>query len=344
VRLYPDYGLFLTGQGYTREARYCFYEFPFNHFMLVGHDQFTTMKNKVFDGVEYAVSLDFDSRILADILSLSPPSIANCVRAELGRDPSNTQIIQLSETLALGVEATLGKLQRGLHDEFVPFVIHRVFSVQVLEGEWSELKQIPLGEVKPTPSNAAVDEQAPFMHIVVRRSDVESCMIEPTLKPLQLLNSDPETSLRFQNNVTLSFQGYDQDSRELFQIEEVRKFVERLNATWYFWFFFMTKDVDISPLAAITLSLCRYKRSRAGRSRPVVADAKRLFKYHFTALRYVCKTCNLSDEQTESAVQDVIDYFMRVDFVSGCDTPQLAVDSAKTGTVLRYQMDGIGEG
>ena len=211
-----------------------------------------------------------------------------------------------------------------------------ILGLRQILGRMSETRAKTTNESLP-PANLV--EAAPLLHIVVRRSELKRCMIEPTLKALQFFNGDPAKALRYKNNVTLSFQGYDEDPRALFQIEEVRQFVERLNAAWYFWFFFMTKDVDISPLAAITLCLCRYKRSRAGRFRPMVADAKGLYKYHFTALRFICKTCDLSVEQTESAVQEVIDYFMKVDFVSGCDTPQLALDSAKTGTILRYQMD-----
>ena len=159
---------------------------------------------------------------------------------------------------------------------------------------------------------------------------------EPTLSVLQLLTSDPEAGLRYKNNVTLSFQGYDQDPRGLFQIEEIRHFVESLNAKWYMWFFFMTKDVAISPLAVITLCLCRYRKSPFGLFIPVKEDLKRFCWYHFGALRAVCKLYNLSDELTETAVNEVIDYSMRVGFVTGCDTPQLAIDSAKAGTLIQY--------
>jgi hypothetical protein len=189
------------------------------------------------------------------------------------------------------------------------------------EGQYHELIVSETNVESMLP--AILNDTAPFMHLVARRHEVEKCTIEPTLSVLQLLSSDPETALRHKNNVTLSFQGYEQDPRALFQIEEVRQFVESLNSKWCMWLFFMTKDVNISPLAAITLCSCRYKRSRAGRFRPVVTDSKGLFKHHFTALRFICKTCNLSDEQIESAVEEVIDYFMKVDFVSGCDTPQL---------------------
>ena len=134
MRIYPDYGLLLLGQGCTREARHFFYDFPVDRIVVVGPDQFTTMKNKVINGVEYAISLDFDFRILTDILSLCPPSVVNCVKAELSRDSGSPRIIQISNPVALDVETTLGQLQRGLHNEFVPFVIARVFAVPALGG------------------------------------------------------------------------------------------------------------------------------------------------------------------------------------------------------------------
>lgn len=133
MRLYPDYGLFLLRQGYTRELRQFFYDFPLDHITVIGPGQFTTMKNRVCGGVEYATSLDFDSRILADILNLSPPSVMDLVMEELSRDPISARTIQIPQALTLGVEGTLGQLQSGLHDEFVPVVIARVFGVQVLE-------------------------------------------------------------------------------------------------------------------------------------------------------------------------------------------------------------------
>ena len=57
----------------------------------------------------------------------------------------------------------------------------------------------------------------------------------------------------------------------------------------------------------------------------------------------VCKSNNLSSEQTESAVNEVIDYLMKIGFVTGCDTPQLAVDSAKPELFSGTRSARIGE-
>lgn len=176
-----------------------------------------------------------------------------------------------------------------------------------------------------------------YKHVIVRRSDIERCSIEPTLTALEDLFGDDTTARRFQNRVTVSFQGYDDDPRGLFQIAEVCRFVKELDKKWWYaWFFFMTKDVHISPLAVIALCLCGYTRSPLGLFIPNLEDSKQFFSYHFSGLRGFCQVNNLSEEETESAVQEVVDYFMKVGFVEGCDSPQLALDSAKTGTITRY--------
>src|SRR6267143_3736265 len=186
-----------------------------------------------------------------------------------------------------------------------------------------------MSDEHPNSPTGSVD--SPFMHIVVRRREVETCAIEPTLKALQVLVSDEATALRFQNNVALSFQGYDDDPRGLFQINEVCNFVRKLNGQWYAWFFFMTRDLNVSPLAVIALCCCRYTTSPVGSFIPQIEDLKKFLWFQFGAFRGYCKVYSLSQEQTHAEVREVIDYFTKVGFVAGCDLPRLDIDSAKTG-------------
>jgi hypothetical protein len=175
---------------------------------------------------------------------------------------------------------------------------------------------------------------SPFMHMIVRRREVETCDVEPTLKVLQFLLSDNETALRFQNHVALSFQGYDDDPRGLFQIVEVCEFVRNLNGKWCAWFFFMTKDLNVSPLAVIALCCCRYTVSPMRLFIPQIDDLKKFLWDQFGALRGYCGGYNLPQERTEAEVQAVIDYLTKVGFVGGCDLPRLDIDSAKTGKMI----------
>ena len=190
-----------------------------------------------------------------------------------------------------------------------------------------------------TKSNRDPKEETPFMHIVVRRTDVEKCNIDVTLQALSVLVEDRETALRFKGNVGVSFQGYDDDPRGVFEILEVREFVAKLNEKWYSWFFFMTKDMVISPLSVIALCLCRYTRSSFGLFIPVVRDLREFLWFHFGALRGLCEIYDLPKEETEDAVNEVLDYLVKVGFVEGCDSPQLAIASGKTCTVIRCIKD-----
>jgi hypothetical protein len=133
-RLAPDYGLFLLNEGYSRDVGLNFYDFPFHYVGVLELGRFTTTRNLMRGGIEYAVSLDFDTEILAEILALCPEPVADCVMGELENDPSGPSTIKLPEPLAIGLEATLGQLQFGDGEKFVPLVIKRVLSVAKLNG------------------------------------------------------------------------------------------------------------------------------------------------------------------------------------------------------------------
>jgi hypothetical protein len=175
------------------------------------------------------------------------------------------------------------------------------------------------------------------MHIVIPRRAIEAGDLTQTLRALTVLNNDRETALRFQNNVILSFQGYDDDSLGVFQFKSVCNFVRKLNEKWYAWFFFMTKDVEFSPLAVIALCCCpRLTKLPSGTCVPPKDELTKFLTFQFTALRYFCETFGLTPERTEAEVQGVIDYFMKIGWVGGCDTAHLSVHSAKTERWVRF--------
>ena len=45
-----------------------------------------------------------------------------------------------------------------------------------------------------------------------------------------------------EENIDLAFAGYDEDARELYEIDEVRSFVLKLDEGFPYWFFFMSKS------------------------------------------------------------------------------------------------------
>lgn len=77
--------------------------------------------------------------------------------------------------------------------------------------------------------------------VVVSRDDVEKEDVTPTLNVLKRLLENVRIVRHYRNKVDLGFHGYDEDPRELDEIEEVRRFIAMLDACFPYWLYFLTK-------------------------------------------------------------------------------------------------------
>jgi len=75
---------------------------------------------------------------------------------------------------------------------------------------------------------------ADSVSVVIDRKDVEGSNVGPTFAILKRLLQDRQTVEGFRGRLDLGFHGYDDDSRELHEIEEVRRFVAELDKKFPF--------------------------------------------------------------------------------------------------------------
>jgi len=92
-----------------------------------------------------------------------------------------------------------------------------------------------------------------YLEVIISREEVEAKDFSKVLGVLKSLLATPEKAKQFKENVDLSFSGYDQDTRELFEIPEVRHFVFNLDEEFPLWLYFLTKF----GLGLQCLFLCR---------------------------------------------------------------------------------------
>jgi hypothetical protein len=119
----PDYGLMLSRSGF-RGVRQYFYGVPVTHLSVSAPGLFTFLVNRMHDGVEYALSLDFDAHCVADLLSKAEGHMAE-LTLQVNRTPLG-QTVEFERPIVADIEATLGELQRTDKDEFVPLVVSGV--------------------------------------------------------------------------------------------------------------------------------------------------------------------------------------------------------------------------
>ena len=75
----PDYGLALLRSGVHRDFQSFFYTLHLDHITGVAPNEFTTLLTVSLDGVEHALSLDFNRDMLNDILEAASPALSALV-------------------------------------------------------------------------------------------------------------------------------------------------------------------------------------------------------------------------------------------------------------------------
>jgi hypothetical protein len=89
------------------------------------------------------------------------------------------------------------------------------------------------------------------------RAEVEAGDVVHASAMLQKLLK-PENAKRLKGRLVFRIRGYDDDPRELFEVPEVRTWMEELDCEFPYWFYFM----DLGPhstLGFVAFSLCRWE-------------------------------------------------------------------------------------
>src|SRR5438093_866310 len=82
--------------------------------------------------------------------------------------------------------------------------------------------------------------------------------------------------------LALAFHGYDTDSRELWQVPEVRVFVRALDEAFPYWFYLL--DLSSDCLKMIAFCLCRVTTPMRGATAINPADFQVFLERHFKAM------------------------------------------------------------
>lgn len=111
--------------------------------------------------------------------------------------------------------------------------------------------------------------ESPYIHFIIDRPEV---IAQETIRPREFfdrLRSTKELTYHCQGKVEISFHGYDYDRRELFEIEEVRKFVPQLCAALPELLFFIRTQQPTHALRALALCHSKVKWMHGRSSRKV---------------------------------------------------------------------------
>jgi hypothetical protein len=140
----------------------------------------------------------------------------------------------------------------------------------------------------------------------VSRKQVEDCDIDDLLKSLSVYLKNKENVIKGREKTAISFSGYDDDPRELYEIPEVRKYVSALDAAFPYLFYFCS--LSYPTLRVFAMCTCKVTKVAGG----VIFDQKDLqnfLLYHIQYLNELCSTYNLGEAIANQVTDEVLSYF-----------------------------------
>ena len=122
----------------------------------------------------------------------------------------------------------------------------------------------------------------------------------------KLLN--PSTATRAKGKLILAITGYDDDPRDLWEIPEVRAWMQALNRQFPFWFYFM----DLGPrstLGMIAFCLCHWEKVPGGKLIPP-EDLQRFLATHFAAMNRLGAALGDDQAETDARSREIGRFFL----------------------------------
>ena len=124
----PDLGKCFIEKGISRDIGHYFYSVPIDHVSILDINLFSMSISYFMEGLEHAVTFDFDEYYLWEILKLAPPHIVDEFKEQLINVVAQPYTITFSSAFKIGIQAVLGESQSVEHEEFVQFNIKNIFT------------------------------------------------------------------------------------------------------------------------------------------------------------------------------------------------------------------------
>ena len=140
--------------------------------------------------------------------------------------------------------------------------------------------------------------------LVLSREQILAMDLQEPLTVLRQLAGNPEKAVSACGRISLVIDGYNTDSRELFEIPEVRRYIQQLDAMWPYWFFFLSQVDD--SIKVIESCLCDSIEVVPGVTSIDTQQLNDCLTRHFSALNSYCEALNLPESKIEEISEGII--------------------------------------
>ncbi len=148
-----------------------------------------------------------------------------------------------------------------------------------------------------------------YICLEIPRVDVEKSDLTTALNVLRSTIEDKNQVQRFKGRVSLFFQGYDDDSRELYEIEDCRTFMQNLTKEFPYWFYIIDKSDN--NLKLIMMLLCRYSKTAPEHVHLHPGDMEEVMLNLFSSMNRLFEKFDLDQKENEALSQEITSSFFK---------------------------------
>lgn len=130
--------------------------------------------------------------------------------------------------------------------------------------------------------------------IEVKQKSILMQDISGVLKFAKLFASTKQNAWNTCGGVSLVFDGYRSDPREIWEIAEVRAYVKKLTTAWPTWMFYL--DNSRYSLVVCFMCLCEMKRTDDPNTHRVVSFSNEMVNLGFEGIEHICSKFEFGED------------------------------------------------
>lgn len=149
-----------------------------------------------------------------------------------------------------------------------------------------------------------------FLNIEISKNEVMSGNFSAPIEILNQLLSDQNVAKHFMERVDIFFSGYDGHRNELWEIQEVRTYIQNLDNLFPFWFFFLSKKGG-GLYVIVKCHLLPFLKPEAENQYNVPKLQDYMQKRGFPAMNKVCGFVGMNELEIDKLTDRTLDYFIK---------------------------------
>lgn len=145
--------------------------------------------------------------------------------------------------------------------------------------------------------------------VLITRNEVERGTVGDVVHRLMTISDDPRATKHLAGRVVLQVDGYNDDPRELMEIQEIREFFADIHKQWRYWAHFL--DVTYTDSFNVMLSLLLTPKRQVLGNRAIgteydTGELKDFLAEQFRGVYQLHQLHNLADKDVEKRMLDLV--------------------------------------